>query len=487
MRWAARSGLVFCLAVGPLLAVPPAGAVAGYGDVADHRYYARAVQWQVDNGITGIDDACFSPDAPVSRGESAVYLWNMEGRPAAVPHSFTDVAFESQNGPVSWMAEAGITTGTQETKFSPEASLTRAEIATFLYRLADKEAAVPHSFTDVTTPWQQAPISWMAETGITTGTSRTTFSPDATVTRAQLITFLYRYQGEPAVTVDPATPACCGFRVITVNSDSCASGLTSELSRLVETAQNWDPSAQVAISVLFSNGSAYGVAADEPVRSASAVKPLWAAAAIDVAGLEAVTPLSHRALVLSDNHAAGEMIDLADGIDAVNTWTWDTAGLDGTHLSGWSFGRRRVSGFGLGPTRTTMRDLALFYARLHQGQLLGRNETARLKSWLRSTPRRLSYVDGVLLDRLPLSVATSALHKTGWLPPGCCAVDARLIVDAGLVALPNGKWFAMALSSSNGRQYDRSVKWLGLAACRIYAVVADDKEHICDRATDPAD
>ena len=83
------------------------------------------------------------------------------------------------------------------------------------------------------------------------------------------------------------------------------------------------------------------------------------------------------------------------------------------------------------------------------------------------------------------AIAQAVLHKTGWLPPGCCAIDARLIIDAGLVVLPNGEWLALALSSSKGRRYDRSVKWLGLAACRIYAVVGNDSEHNCRRQGDP--
>ena len=145
--------------------VSPAGAVAGYGDVAADRYYAKPVQWSVDNNITGIDGACFAPDAPVSRGETAVYVWNMEGQPEAAAHSFADVTVESQNAAISWMAQTGITTGTSDTTFSPEATLTRAQLAAFLHRLADKPAAAAHPFTDVVAGWQQAPVSWMAASG----------------------------------------------------------------------------------------------------------------------------------------------------------------------------------------------------------------------------------------------------------------------------------------------------------------------------------
>ena len=89
-------GVVLCLAATSLVAASPAGAVAGYGDVAEGRYYTEPVQWSVDNDVTGIDGNCFSPDAPVSRGDAAVYIWNMQGQPSAPAHSFVDVTVESQ-------------------------------------------------------------------------------------------------------------------------------------------------------------------------------------------------------------------------------------------------------------------------------------------------------------------------------------------------------------------------------------------------------
>ena len=186
----------------------PVGAVAGYGDVPD-TWYTDAVQWSQDNGIANIAGFCFGPDTAVSRGETAVWIHNMEDRPAAGErHSFTDVTDASQNDAISWMANAGITTGTSPTTFAPAESLTRAQVATFLHRLAGKPPAPPHNFSDVVAGWQQAGVSWMANADITTGTSPTTFTPDDTLTRAELVTFLYRYQGKPDVTVNASTPDC---------------------------------------------------------------------------------------------------------------------------------------------------------------------------------------------------------------------------------------------------------------------------------------
>ncbi len=205
-----RAGFVVALMAALLAASPsPAGAVAGYGDVPEGTWYTDAVQWAVDNGITGVSGPCFGPDVPVSRGEAAVWIYTMEGQPdPGDPHPFNDVTEASQKDAVSWMANTGITTGTSPTTFAPDETLNRGQSAAFLHRLAGEPSAPPHGFSDVVAPWQQASVSWMAQNGITTGTTPTTFAPDATLTRGQLITFLYRYLGEPDVTVDPATPHC---------------------------------------------------------------------------------------------------------------------------------------------------------------------------------------------------------------------------------------------------------------------------------------
>ena len=205
-----RAGLVVALTAALLVASPsPAGAVAGYGDVPAGIWYTDAVQWAVDNGITDVSGPCFGPDVPVSRGEAAVWIYAMEKRPdPGTSHPFSDVTDASQNDAISWMANTGITTGTSPTTFSPDETLKRVQAAAFLHRLAGEPSAPAHNFSDVVAPWQQAGVSWMVDTGITTGTTPTTFAPEATVTRGQLITFLYRYQGEPDVTVDPAAPHC---------------------------------------------------------------------------------------------------------------------------------------------------------------------------------------------------------------------------------------------------------------------------------------
>ena len=203
-------GLVVSLTAALLMGLPsPAGAVAGYGDVGEGTWYTDAVQWSVDNNIADIAGFCFGPDTPVSRGETAVWIYNMENQPdAGDPHSFSDVTDASQNDAISWMANDEITTGKSPTTFAPDETLTRAEAATFLHRLEGEPAAPAHSFVDVVKGWQQDSVSWMAHTAITTGTSPTTFAPEDTLTRAHLVTFLYRYQDEPDVTLNTTTPDC---------------------------------------------------------------------------------------------------------------------------------------------------------------------------------------------------------------------------------------------------------------------------------------
>lgn len=161
-------------------------------DVPGDRYFTEAVAWSVENDITGIDGDEFEPDRPVTRGEAAVWLWRMQNQPEAAAHMFTDVP-EHQAQAVAYLKDNNITTGTSPTMFSPDQILTRAEAAALLWRLAGEPTPPSRSFADVTTEWQQAPVAWLSQTNITTVRSPTEFFPDRELTRAQWITFLYRY------------------------------------------------------------------------------------------------------------------------------------------------------------------------------------------------------------------------------------------------------------------------------------------------------
>ena len=121
------------------------------------------------------------------------------------------------------MYDTGITTGTSPTTFGPNQQLTRAQLAALLHRLAGEPSASGHPFVDVVAGWQQQPVAWMVANKITTGTSPTTFSPNEPVSGGELATFFYRYKGSPAVAVKPHSPPCAAFTALDAGDQhSCA-------------------------------------------------------------------------------------------------------------------------------------------------------------------------------------------------------------------------------------------------------------------------
>ena len=171
---------------------------SSFVDVPSGSYYEDAVDWAVANGITtGTDAAHFSPDGICTRAQAVTFLWRAAGRPAPESRTmpFTDVPADSYYyDAVLWAVENGITKGTSSTTFSPDDICTRAQIVTFLWRSEQSPAAgSSNPFTDVSADAYYADaVLWAVKEAITTGTTRTTFSPDAECTRAQIVTFLWR-------------------------------------------------------------------------------------------------------------------------------------------------------------------------------------------------------------------------------------------------------------------------------------------------------
>lgn len=168
-----------------------------YRDVSKDSYYYDAVQWASNKGITnGVADGVFAPDWICTRGQIVTFLWRSVGSPtpktAEMP--FADVAEDAYYAQaVLWAVENGITKGTSETTFSPDQTCTRAHAVAFLYRLVGSPAVTGSSFQDVAADaYYNAAVAWAVQQGITKGTSETTFSPNETCTRAQIVTFLYR-------------------------------------------------------------------------------------------------------------------------------------------------------------------------------------------------------------------------------------------------------------------------------------------------------
>ena len=167
-------------------------------DVATGSYYEDAVDWAVENGITkGTDDTHFSPDGICTRAQAATFLWRAAGSPKPETRTmpFTDVPAGSYYyDAVLWAVENGITKGTSNTTFSPNMTCTRAQIVTFLWRSEKSPAAgTANLFVDVkSTVYYADAVLWAVKEDITKGTTNTTFSPDADCTRAQIVTFLWR-------------------------------------------------------------------------------------------------------------------------------------------------------------------------------------------------------------------------------------------------------------------------------------------------------
>ena len=168
-------------------------------DVKDSAYYAKAVRWAVENGITsGTSATTFSPDQVCTRAQIVTFLWRAAGSPEPISGQtpFEDVRADAYYcKAVRWAVENGITSGTSATTFAPDLVCTRAQIATFLWRAQDsvkiKNAEMVFSDVSASAYYYNA-VLWAVENGITNGTSATTFSPDQACTRAQCVTFLWK-------------------------------------------------------------------------------------------------------------------------------------------------------------------------------------------------------------------------------------------------------------------------------------------------------
>ena len=171
-------------------------------DVPEGSYYEEAVNWAVEKGITtGTDATHFSPDGICTRAQAVTFLWRAAGSPAAksAVMPFADVKAGSYYyDAVLWAVENGITKGTSDTMFSPDATCSRAQIVTFLWRSQKSPVAgTANPFTDVkASAYYADAVLWAVKEDVTKGTTNTTFSPDANCTRAQIVTFIWRTLAE---------------------------------------------------------------------------------------------------------------------------------------------------------------------------------------------------------------------------------------------------------------------------------------------------
>ncbi len=165
-------------------------------DVNENAYYHDAVLWAVEKGITGgTSAATFSPDEACTRAQMVTFLWRAAGSPVVnYAMSFTDVPADAYYAEaVRWAVSQGITAGTSATTFDPNATVTRGQTVTFLWRAAGSPVVAGDSFADVAADAYYAPaVAWAVREGITAGIGAETFAPSADCTRGQIVTFLYR-------------------------------------------------------------------------------------------------------------------------------------------------------------------------------------------------------------------------------------------------------------------------------------------------------
>lgn len=172
-----------------------------FSDVSTSAYYYEAVKWAQEKGITGgIGNGLFGPNQPCTRAQIVTFLWRAAGSPEPKSmSSFSDVSADSYYAKaVAWAVENGITTGTGDGKFSPDATCTRAQSVTFLFRAIGKLVDSKAEFSDVLTDSYYAnAVAWAVENGVTNGIGDGLFGPNNSCTRAQIVTFLFRaYQGK---------------------------------------------------------------------------------------------------------------------------------------------------------------------------------------------------------------------------------------------------------------------------------------------------
>lgn len=177
-------------------------AAVPFVDVSESDYFYEAVKWAAEKGITsGTSESTFGPLANCTRAQMVTFLWRAAGspEPSVATSSFEDVDETAYyDKALLWAVQNGITSGTSATTFSPDALCTRGQMVTFLYRSAKSPAVSgSHSFRDVKAEdYYSDAVIWAKGEGITAGTSATTFSPDACCTRGQMVTFLFRYLAE---------------------------------------------------------------------------------------------------------------------------------------------------------------------------------------------------------------------------------------------------------------------------------------------------
>ena len=199
--------LTLCIALAAYPVTIMAANTSAFLDISSNDYYADAVAWAVEKEITnGTSTTTFSPDNGCTRAQVVTFLWRYAGSPKVYSSSkFGDVMpGQYYSDAVAWAVSKGITNGTSTTTFSPDDTCTRGQIVTFLWRYAGKPSASSSgAFADVPAgEYYTDAVAWAVSNRITNGTGAASFSPNNTCTRGQIVTFLWRYSGEGSLPAD---------------------------------------------------------------------------------------------------------------------------------------------------------------------------------------------------------------------------------------------------------------------------------------------
>ena len=211
MKKARILGILLAVCLVCSLFVPTAAAATKFTDVPSGAYYADAVDWAVEKSITtGTSQTAFSPKKSCTRAEMVTFLYRLAGSHSVnMTNRFTDVARSAYYyDAVLWAATMGVTSGTTASTFSPTGTVTRAQAVTMLYRYAGSPPVNgTASFSDVpANAYYKDAVIWAKETGVVLGTTATTFSPKDPCTRAQIVTILYRFMGAAHMDKIPQYP-----------------------------------------------------------------------------------------------------------------------------------------------------------------------------------------------------------------------------------------------------------------------------------------
>jgi len=246
------------------------------------------------------------------------------------------------------------------------------------------------------------------------------------------------------------------------------------IEQLGDEADAWTDGAKVSMAVVV-DGLILGINPEQTQNAASEMKSVWMTAAADVAGIGALESLADDIFARSSNQAAADAISLL-GVDGINAWT-DQLGMNSTQLGSWrnpdASQPDLVSSEG-GANESSALDQARFLVALERGDLLNADDTVLMLSWMQLAPDASSGTDpsAVFVNALPADVAAEVSHKAGWLPPGCCTRDVRVLNAMGFVPLPSGRQVPVAIMTEGGGDYEGQAAFISSAVCQLYEVLA---------------